>query len=631
LSNEAIQRTLETALKQHQAGDRKTADALYRQVLEAEPRNPDALHLLGSLCVETGALGDAVRLMEAAVREQPRNPTFLNSLGNAYRLTGRQADALNVLGQALRIMPEFAGAYVNAGTVHHAAGRLNEAEDCYRRAIVLAPKMAQAHSNLGEVLRSTNRLNEALISCQNAVEFDPNFAQAHNHLANVFLGLGRMEEAEASARRAVALDPHMAPAYNSLSSALHGLARYAEAEAELRKALALSPNYALARKNLSGALFNQDKLDEAEAECLRALELEPAMGAAYNNLGLIRQTRGDFAGAEAGYKRVLELQPNDALAQWNYAVLKLLQGDYANGLRLYESRFAAMGANPIGVRDAGTLRALSSIQRWQGEPLAGKTILIWSEQGLGDTVMTLRYLPRVKASGAARIWHYGTPELARLVKTFGEIDAVLGWNELATLRDVDFHCPILSLPFIFGTRLDSIPREVPYLGIPAEARQRWSARLGKEKLNVGLAWAGSRTHRRDHLRSIPLAAFAGLAKNKRVRLVSLQKGPAQAEIAAAGLPIEDWMSECDDMVDTAALMDALDLVITVDTLVVHLAGALGKPVWLLNRLESEWRWMLEREDSPWYPTMRIFRQTRQAEWGDVIARVKTELEKTRKP
>lgn len=596
-------------------------------MLEAEPRNSDALYLLGSLCVETGALNDAVRLLEAAVREQPRNATFLDALGNAYRLTGRPGEALHVLGQAVRIMPEFAGAYLNAGTVHHAAGRLNEAEDCYRRAAVLAPKMAAAHSNLGEVLRAMGRLSEALVSCQNAIEFDPNFAQAHSHLANVLLGLGRMEEAEASARRALAIEPKMAPAYNSLSSALHGLARYSEAEAELRKALALNPNYALARKNLSGALFNQDKLDEAEAECLRALELEPTMAAAYNNLALIRQTRGDLAAAEAGYKRVLELQPGDALAQWNYAVLKLLQGDYANGLRLYESRFAAMGTNPIGVRDAGTLRALSAIPRWQGEPLAGKTVLIWSEQGLGDTVMTLRYLPRVKASGAARIIHYGTPELARLVKTFREIDVVLGWNELPTLRDVDFHCPILSLPFIFGTRLDSIPREVPYLRIPAEMHPRWSARLAKDRLNVGLAWAGSRTHRRDHLRSIPLAAFAALGNNRRVRLVSLQKGPGQAEIATAGLPIEDWMSECEDMLDTAALMANLDLVISVDTLVVHLAGALAKPVWLLNRLESEWRWMLDREDSPWYPTMRIFRQTRLGEWGDVIARVEAELEK----
>jgi len=610
------------------AGEPRAAEALYRRMLENDGENAEILHRLAVLVAESGRLEEAIQLLQRAAERQPGNALLLNSLGDAYRQARKPAQAREVIRRALQIVPDYAEAFLNLGILHHEAAEFREAEECYRQAIVLKPKLVFAHSNLAELFRVTGRLVEARRSCLNAIDLDPTFAPAYSHLGNTQRMLGQMDEAVASCRKALELAPTMTDAHNNLAVALHQRGRHEEAEAHFLRAIALKPDFALAYKNLGGMYHAIGRLEEAEAACRKALALDLNLAPAYDNLGLTQQALGQIAEAEASFRRALSLAPGSSLTQWNYSLLKLLLGDYEQGLRLYEARFTVTAVMPIGSREQTILRALASVPRWQGEALNGKKLLVWSEQGLGDTVMALRYLPLLKARGVSALIVYAQPELARLVREACEVHKVFSGEDLIKREELDLHCPMMSLPFLFGTRLTTIPGEVPYLALPAEPKLKWRERLGKDRsLNVGIAWAGNKSNPRDRLRSIPAAKFAAFRALRGARFVSLQKGASETDRRETGLEPVDWMPECNDLLDTACLIDALDLVITVDTVIGHIAGALGKPVWLLNRFESEWRWLLHRDDSPWYPTMRVFRQQSRNDWDGVLSVVGAALER----
>jgi hypothetical protein len=306
------------------------------------------------------------------------------------------------------------------------------------------------------------------------------------------------------------------------------------------------------------------------------------------------------------------------------SMLTLLRGDYTEGMELYESRFDALQGD-IGC--APELRELlRDSRRWRGEALSGKRLLIWTEQGFGDSLMMLRYLPLLQNRGAGEISVLCEHTLERVVCSISGLHHGLTCTQSASANAFDLHCPIMSLPFLFGTTLDSIPGRVPYITVSTELRDAWKKRLSSiSKTKVGLAWAGSKTLRDDARRSIPFAAFEPLIRSKGVRLISLQKGDGAEQIREWQGQIEDWMDDCNDFMDTAALVHNLDLVISVDSAIAHLAGALGKPIWLLNRYGSEWRWGLGSERSAWYPSMRIFSQQEANNWVRVIARVANEL------
>jgi glycosyl transferase family 9 (putative heptosyltransferase) len=294
------------------------------------------------------------------------------------------------------------------------------------------------------------------------------------------------------------------------------------------------------------------------------------------------------------------------------------------GLGLLESRLEPGALDDPAYEGMQAAVGRMETPRWQGEPLPGKTLLLWADQGMGDCIMMMRYLPEVKARAAGRIVVQCPLALERMFRAMPEVHDVIG--PVGVPGVLDRQCPIMSLPFVFGTRLGTIPHKVPYISIPGDLDEQWRARLASVAApRVGLAWAGRKGLPRDELRSVPLRRFAALFDIPGVRFVSLQKGEEARQIRDTGCKIHDLMDQANDLLDTAALLRQLDLVISVDTSVAHLAGALGKPVWLLNRLESEWRWMLEREDSPWYPTMRIFRQDALGDWDAVIARVATAL------
>jgi len=299
----------------------------------------------------------------------------------------------------------------------------------------------------------------------------------------------------------------------------------------------------------------------------------------------------------------------------------LMQGDYAAGLPLYEARFHEKALSHAYSTLQERAAQVAGTARWQGELAQGASLLVWTDHGLGDSLMMLRYLPLLKGRGVGRLAVYCDAPLVRLVQAMPAVDEVIPASEPLPVGRFKLQCPAMSLPLAFGTHLETIPRDVPYLQVPPQAEKL----AGAPRPRVGLLWAGNAANPSDRLRSVPLERLAPLVAIPGLSLVSLQKEDALRQLAVSGWPIVDRMAECGDLLDTAALIGELDLVIGVDSAVVHLAGALGKPVWLLNRFESEWRWMREGEASPWYPTLRILRQPRAGDWDSAIARAAREL------
>ena len=386
-----------------------------------------------------------------------------------------------------------------------------------------------------------------------------------------------------------------------------------EASAEMAtRALALDPRHVDVLCNRGAALRNLGRHEEALADYERALAVSPMHAAAHNNRGVALAALNRFEEAEASYDRALAINAKDDRARFNRALARLVRGDLPRGLADFESRW--MGSDT----QAGP-RAFA-VPQWTGrEPLAGRTILLHAEQGLGDAIQFARYVPRVAQKGATVLLEvHGAlaPLLAQLpgvARTIARGDA---------LPPFDLHCPLMSLALAFGTTLESIPREVPYLHAPPEHVERWSARLGERKRpRVGLAWSGSTTLRNDRNRSIALADFDRL-RALPFEFYSLQKEvrPGDAVALASGPAIAHFGDELADFRDTAALVSLMDLVVSVDTAVAHLAGALSRPVWLLVPWSPDWRWLLGRDDSPWYPTMRLWRQARPGDWAEVLGR-----------
>ncbi|MDB5902928.1 MAG: glycosyl transferase family 9 [Betaproteobacteria bacterium] len=434
---------------------------------------------------------------------------------------------------------------------------------------------------------------------------------------------GRLEVAQALYRSIAEADPAHAGALHGLGLIALQREDYAGALDLIEDALRLDPSNAIFASNLATAYQRLGSPERAREYSECALRLDPTLAAAHNNLGHALGSLGDNAGAQACYRSALELEPSSHQARLNLALSTLMRGDYAAGLPLYEARLdvgSGGGARPL-------LAKLERVARWHGEALAGKRILVWTEQGLGDTIMMMRYLPLLKEKGASRVAVCCEPELVRLVRHVPCVDEVFSSLDSADWPSrFDLHSPMMSVPLGFGTASDTIPRRTPYLNVPEPLVRTWAETLSAlPSPRIGLVWAGGKQSEADADRSIALASFAPLLARRRMSFVALQKGPGASQLVRGRHRIAHWMDACEDLLDTAALICGLDLVISVDTAVAHLAGALGKPLWLLNRRSSEWRWMLERSDSPWYPTVRIFRQ-RAGGWAPVIDEVGAALD-----
>jgi len=480
----------------------------------------------------------------------------------------------------------------------HQTGRPAEAEQAYRQLLAAAPGHADALHMLGVMAMQAGNPRAAIDLFDRAIKLTPDSAIYRVNRAGALLALGQPAAALTESQAAIRLRRNNAEAHQTLGHALSDLGRLEEAATAYREALRLNPDLPGLHGNLGLALQEASELDAAEASLREAVRRAPGDLVEQANLGSVVKSLGRLDEAEAIYRAALRRQPGNALLHYNMGVLELLAGRFAEGWEDWEWRWQA---------NAIPRRQLTG-QQWRGEKLAGRTLLVHAEQGLGDTIQFCRFVPAAGHGG--RVILEVQPSLARLLAQLPGVSAVVAAG--AALPPYDLTCPLLSLPRALGmARLDDIPGPVPTLRADPALVAKWQGRMaGLDGRRVGLVWAGNAQDiRLDHRRSLRAEHLLGCASVPGLVLVSLQKGAAAAQLNATSLgsAVHDWTEELNDFADTAALIEALDLVISVDTAVVHLAGALGKPVWLLNRFDTCWRWLLGRDDSPWYPTLRQFR------------------------
>jgi len=495
----------------------------------------------------------------------------------------------------------------------HRNGQLAEAAPLYRHALAANPDQFDALHMLGVIQYQQGQNVEALELIGRALALRPGSAWAHSNMGLVLRALRRHAEAAASFERAVALNPNDAETINNLGGTLFEMKHYGQALAAANRALVVAPENADAFNLRGNVLQETGRLAEALAAYDRAVAIRPDHAEAYCNRGGALQALNRHREAIASYERALALRPDYADAHWNESLAQLCLGDLPAGFAGFEWRWRTSDAKP----------GKFSQPPWLGEEtLQGKTILLHAEQGVGDCLQFVRYVPLVRARGAKVVLAVHR-ELKALLS--GMADEVLAEDE--TLPPFDLRCPLLSLPLAFRTTLATIPAAIPYLRVEAARAAHWTARLPNSgSPRVGLVWSGNPAHKNDQHRSILFARLAPLLALADIQYVSLQKDlrPADAEPLRSSSVI-DLAGELDDFADTAAAMVNLDLVISVDTAVAHLAGAIGKPVWILLPFSPDWRWLLDRRDSPWYPTARLFRQPHIGDWTSVIAEVAAEL------
>jgi len=474
----------------------------------------------------------------------------------------------------------------------------------------------QAIYQQAQSLHQSGDLRAAETAYRNLLAQHPAHADALHSLGVIALQLGRFDVAMDLIQRAIKLDGSRADYYSNFAVALMNLNLNEQAAAAGRTGLQLRPDNPTAAYNLGIALEKMDRLEEAAAYYRKAIELNPNYAEAHNGVACLLLMSGEYEQAAAAFRRVIELKPDYALAHWHLAHMLLMLGDFENGWREYEWRWKV-------TEFAFPPRPSEPPPHWNGEDLAGKRIRITTEQGYGDAIQFIRFAKTLADRGASVIVS-GPPEIQPLLATASGIDVA---GQTDTVKMPDFQISMLSLPRVLRTSLQTIPSQTPYLFPLADAVQQCRDRLselGQRKLNIGLCWSGRREPPNDANRSIPLQEFASLATIADVRFVSLQKDRPD-EATPPGIELLEFANALNNFSDTAALAGALDLIISIDTAVLHLAGALGKPTWALIQFHPDCRWLMKREDSPWYPTMRLFRQSRFGDWSEPVARIAAEL------
>ncbi len=590
------------------------AVAAYERAIALKPDYAESFNGRGNALRALERRDEALDSYAQALALKPEFPEALNNRGNALLELGRPEDALQSYAQALACRPGYADALVNRGKCLIALKRGDEALASFDRALALAPAHAAALKERGHLLRDRWQPAEALASYDLSLAANAQDAEAHAGRALALRDLKRFNEAVAACDRALALKPDYADAVIARGNVFFAMRDFSAALSEYDRAIAMRPDFAQAHGNRANALMELNRIAEALADYDRALALTP-YASAFVNRGVALRYLNRPGEALDSLERALALDPDMPEAHWNKALACLSLGDFARGWEGFEWRWR--GGTELKPRDFAQ-------PQWRGEDLAGKTILLHAEQGFGDTIQMLRYLPMVKAK-ARKILLEIPQNLRPLVGEPGDGITMIGRNDVPP--PFDLHCPLMSLPLAFRTTLATVPNAVPYLRAPADRIAKWRALLPRNgRRRVGLVWAGRPDHKNDHNRSLTLSMIAPLLAVPGIDFVSLQREYRDADLAAlGGFPVTRIDRALADFADTAAAVEQCDLVIAVDTAVAHLAGALGKPVWILLAQVQDWRWLLDREDSPWYPSARLFRQPAIGDWDSVIERVKTAL------
>ena len=573
------------AVAKHQAGDLNGAEATYREILSDNQDHADARHLLGLILFQRGDVPAAERDIRAAISIDPRVAMYHANLGRVLMATGNAAGAA----------------------------------DAYREAVTLAPNDAAVHSDMAAALVAAGEFDAARARARLALELDPGLAAAHLNLGLALQGIGGQtaQQAEDSFRRAAELAPGLADAHQALGQIHQARGEDDHAIEYYRQAIQAQPGMVEAHCNLGNILRKRFDLPAAIVQYDAALASDPDAAVVHANKGVALHELGRFEGALEAYDRALSINPDDAECQRNRAMTLLLLGRFAEGWKAYEARWGTQ-------RFAGQ-KSGSDKPRWRpGKEEPGATVLVEAEQGFGDTVQFIRYAPMLAGLGVHVVLRCPAV-LTRLMASAEGVTQVV--DQAAALPTHDLHVPLMSLPDAFETDLSTVPSEVPYLAPPDADVDAWRASLaGLQGPLIGLAWKGSANHPRDRIRSPGLSPLLPLLDMPGATFVSLQKDGGQKDLATHGVDtVVDVTDEISDFASTAALIACLDVVVTCDTAVGHLAGAMGRPVVMMLPHVPEWRWLLDRDDTPWYPTMRLFRQKSPGNWGELVERMRAYL------
>ncbi len=582
MANPSAKRELESAIESIQRGAFGTAEKILLQITAREPKNFDANHMLGIVSTELNKFEQAEKFFKASLSINARYPLLYKNYG-FFLTRAKQFDkAIEQFNIALRLLPNFALVYSDRGNALEQLHRLDEAIADYNRAIAFAPEMFGFYNNRGNVLLRKKQFSEALSDFKRAIELNPNFADAYCNRGNVLAELKRYDEALADYDKALSLTPDLENAWLGRGNVFVGLNRYQEALAAYDKALSIKPdleNVWLGRGNVFAGL---KRYEDAFAAYDKALALEPACAEAHYRGGLLRLSLGDISG-------------------WTKCEYRWETQQFHAGKRNF--------LQPL----------------WLGDTdIKDKIILLHAEQGLGDTLFACRYIPKVAALGAKVILEV-QPPLKSLLRDFEGVSMVIGRGE--TIPHFDIHCPLMSLPLACGTTIEPNPSGVPYITVSKNAIEKWRPKLRAPELKIGIAWAGNPDFGGDRDRSILLKDILAVTRINGIKYFNLQKDLRHGDdqLLNDHPYIVRLDKEINDFEDTAAIMMSLDLVISVDTAVVNLAGALGRPVWVLLPFVSDWRWLLDRDATPWYPTARLFRQANMGDWTTVLDDVCTAL------
>jgi tetratricopeptide (TPR) repeat protein len=592
--------------RHRRAGAPAQAERACKKILKDDPADGDALHQLGLLAAGRANYEMAATLVARAIEVQGPAPRYCASLAKMLASLGKHRQAAACYQQALAGSPEDAS--LQLGLAHALLGdsRPAEAAGVAAKLLGVQPGLAEGWRLLGSAFFALGHYTDACAALRRATTLQPGWGEAAYDLGLALCRLGKEEESEAAYRSALRTRPDYPAALNNLGNLLRGNGRTGEAVSCYRKALRRHPAYAEAHYNLGVALQSLDRLEEAESSYRAALRLNPVLAAAHNNLANTLLAMGDSRRALPHYHEALRCDPANREYRINLGMAQLLLGDFPAGWRNYA---------------AWALVDQSAADLWRGSSLDGRRVVLRAEQGLGDSIQFIRYAPILKGRGCS-VSVSPPPGLRRLFAAVPGIDALAADGEEPPAAD--YRVPLLHLPGIFHTVLETIPTRVPYVFADAGLAGWWGASLSvpASHLKVGIAWAGSPEHGNDHNRSIDPRELAVLGGVRDTSFVSLQKGHRAGAGGLSFVPIERDLT---DLADTAALIANLDLVISVATAVAHLAGAMARPVWTLLPSAPDWRWMLDRADSPWYPTMRLFRQPRRRDWRTVMERVREEL------
>ncbi len=628
----------------------------YQDGLVACPDNADLWYGLGTTLLELSRLPEAVQALQQAILLKPdlagayinlgyafnqqaqpenalrcyqngllvcpENADLWFSLGSSLSRLARLSESVQALQQAIALKPDFAAAYINLGNTLKDQGLTEDAIQCYQNGLVVCPYSAELLFNLGTDLSEVPRLSEAVQAFEQAIALKPDFAGAYINLGNILKDQGLSENAIQCYQEGLAVCPDNADLWFNLGTDLSELSRLSKAVEAFQQAIALKPDFTDAYINLGNVFIELQRLPEAVAAFQQAIALQPDFADAYCNLGNALQLQGNARDAILAYDRAIALNPANEEVYYNRATAILLSGDLARGFAEYECRTHIKRFHHF-------YEWCDDLPRWCGESFSGKRLLIFHEQGFGDALQFCRYLPLVKAGGGVVQFSTKKP-LLRLFSNFPGIDELIDHSaETIAGAQPDLAVPLMSLPYIFGTTLATIPVAVPFPAAIRHLLKKWRSKIDNPAANlrVGLVWAGSPAHIPGQIRTCGLQVMAPLADIPGVTFYSLQKGEAanQAHTPPPKMQLIDLTEDIADFADTAGLIMNLDLVIAVDTAVAHLAGALGKPVWTLLPAAGEWRWLLARNDTPWYPAMRLFRQSAPGGWSSVMTAVAQKL------